>query len=46
MIRDPMTVATFPGNIIPAARINPSLQKLPGVLPLPNYVDPTGSANY
>ena len=44
VIRDPVTAAAFPGNMIPAGRINTSAQKLLGVFPLPNYVDPTGSA--
>lgn len=46
VIRDPVTGAPFPGNLIPANRINPDGQKILGVFPLPNYVDPTGSANY
>ncbi|MFN7925893.1 MAG: TonB-dependent receptor [Bryobacteraceae bacterium] len=46
VIRDPTTSAAFPGNVIPASRINTSGQKLLGVFPLPNFVDPTGSANF
>lgn len=45
-IKDPLTGAAFPGNVIPASRINPGLQNLLGVFPLPNYLDPTNAANY
>ncbi|MGH9940168.1 MAG: carboxypeptidase regulatory-like domain-containing protein, partial [Blastocatellia bacterium] len=37
--------ACFPGNIIPANRIDPNGQKLLGVFPLPNFNDPTYSYN-
>ncbi|MCU1236553.1 MAG: hypothetical protein JWP63_4520 [Candidatus Solibacter sp.] len=45
-IKDPLTGLAFPGNVIPANRINPGLQKLLNVFPLPNYQDPTGASNY
>jgi hypothetical protein len=45
-IKDPVTGAAFPGNIIPASRINPNLQKLLNVFPAANYADPTGATNY
>ncbi len=31
----------FPGNIVPANRINPTGQAILNMFPLPNYVDPT-----
>jgi Carboxypeptidase regulatory-like domain/TonB dependent receptor-like, beta-barrel len=42
-VRDP-----FPGNIIPAARINSMMHTLIGIYPLPNYKDPNPSvlSNY
>ena len=46
VIRDPVAAGPFPGNVIPPNRINTSTQKLLGVFPLPNFVDPTGSTNY
>ncbi len=33
--------AQFPGNVIPASRINPTGQSILNLFPLPNYVDPT-----
>lgn len=45
-IKDPDTGLAFPGNIIPAERIDRNMQKLLGVLPLPNAVDPSGAYNY
>jgi hypothetical protein len=36
-IKDPTTGTAFPGNIIPASRIIPSMQKYLNLLPLPNY---------
>ncbi|HEV8130317.1 MAG TPA: carboxypeptidase regulatory-like domain-containing protein [Acidobacteriota bacterium] len=36
----------FPGNIIPANRINSNGQAILKVFPLPNFVDPTGNFNY
>ncbi len=39
VIRDPVTNAPFPGNIIPANRINKNGQALLNVFPLPNAPD-------
>jgi Carboxypeptidase regulatory-like domain len=39
VVRDPRTGLPFPGNIIPADRINSNGQKLLGVFPLPNTTD-------
>ena len=39
VIRDPLTGQPFPGNVIPANRINPNGQALLNVLPLPNTLD-------
>lgn len=36
----------FPGNIIPADRINPVGQMMLNLLPLPNAEDPTGNRQY
>lgn len=38
--------ACFPGNIIPAERINPLAQSLLNLFPLPNADDPTGARQY
>src|SRR5215471_2884917 len=38
-ITDPFTKAQFPGNKIPANRIDPNMQKLLNVFPLPNYLN-------
>ena len=49
VIRDPLTNQAFPGNVIPAARINPNTQKLLGVFPMPNFFDRNitrGNYNY
>ncbi len=45
VIRDPNTGQPFPGNVIPANRIDPNGQKLLSIFPLPNYVDPTNNYN-
>src|SRR5262245_40242943 len=48
-VRDPLTGQPFPGNVIPAARINRSGQSLLGVFPLPNALDrgvTRGNYNY
>lgn len=55
-IRDPLLAGTcnsvsggpacFPGNIIPANRINPLAQSLLNLFPLPNAEDPTGAREY
>jgi hypothetical protein len=39
-ITDPTTGAAFPGNLIPASRINPLGQSILKFFPMPNYVDP------
>jgi len=53
-VRDPLktgtcsltdTTACFPGNVIPTSRIDPNGQKLLGIFPLPNFVDPTNNYN-
>ncbi len=41
-IRDPETQTQFPGNVLPASRIHPSMQKLVNIYPLAN----SGTANY
>ncbi|MEP7343005.1 MAG: carboxypeptidase regulatory-like domain-containing protein [Acidobacteriota bacterium] len=41
VIRDPLTGAAFPGNVIPANRINKNGQALLKVFPLPNATDRT-----
>lgn len=45
-ITDPTTGMPFPGNIIPADRINPLGQKILNFLPLPNYTDPEPDLRY
>jgi hypothetical protein len=48
-IKDPLSGANFPGNIIPANRLNPDTQKLLSVFPLPNFTDRNisrGNYNY
>ena len=45
-IKDPLTGNPFPGNIIPASRLNPtSLKVLSGYLPAPNQNGPNALAN-
>jgi len=49
VVRDPLTGLPFPGNIVPANRINPSGQALLDVFPLPNALDRSvtrGAYNY
>jgi hypothetical protein len=49
VIRDPLTGQPFPGNIIPANRINPNGQALLNRFPLPNALDrgvTRGNYNY
>jgi hypothetical protein len=49
VIRDPLTGQPFPGNVIPATRINRSGQALLGVFPMPNALDRSltrGAYNY
>lgn len=51
-VKDPATGTPFPGDIIPANRIIPSMQNYLNLLPMPNFVTPTdlaiskGSYNY
>jgi outer membrane receptor protein involved in Fe transport len=47
-IRDPYTGTPFPGNVIPASRINPVAQKILPFYPLPNTgrTDVRTAANY
>ncbi len=45
-VRDPLTGNPFPGNIIPANRIDPNGQALLNLFPMPNAVDPTHTYNY
>ncbi len=49
VVRDPDTGKAFPGNVIPASRLNTSGQALLKVFPLPNFADRTisgGRYNY
>ncbi|HEY8551152.1 MAG TPA: TonB-dependent receptor [Vicinamibacterales bacterium] len=46
IVRDPLTGQPFPGNRIPADRIDPNGQALLNLFPLPNFDDPTNQANY
>lgn len=45
VVTDPLSRAPFPGNIVPASRIDPVGQKLLSIFPLPNTVDPARSFN-
>jgi hypothetical protein len=45
-VRDPLTGAPFPGNLVPSSRISPGGQALLNLFPLPNAVDPARSYNY
>jgi hypothetical protein len=38
--------APFPGNIIPASRLNPTGQAILKLFPLPNFVDPNQATTY
>lgn len=40
VVKDPLTGAPFPGNIVPQDRINKLGQSILNFFPLPNYVDP------
>ena len=50
VVKDPLNnLAAFPGNVVPANRINPDMQKLLSVFPLPNFSDRAiskGNYNY
>jgi len=43
-VRDPVSNAVFPGNVIPKSRLNPSGAVLLGVFPKPNFLDRSISA--
>lgn len=45
-VTDPSNHAPFPGNIVPANRIDPNGRALLGVFPMPNANDPTHTYNY
>ena len=45
-IKDPLTGQPFPGNTIPASRLNPNGLALLRVFPLPNFFDRTANYNY
>lgn len=46
-VNDPLNnKVQFPGNVIPASRINPVGQAILNMFPLPNYVDPTPANKY
>jgi hypothetical protein len=45
VVRDPQTGQPFPGNIIPANRIDANGQKLLSIFPSPNTVNPTNNFN-
>lgn len=44
-IRDPQTNAQFPGNIVPASRVDPKGQALLNLFPLPNAVNAAQTYN-
>jgi hypothetical protein len=46
VIRDPLTGQPFPGNKIPANRIDPNGQKLLSIFPMPNFDPSLVSYNY
>ncbi len=49
VVLDPTTGQPFPGNIVPSTRINPDMQKLLNVFPLPNFTNraiSNGNYNY
>jgi hypothetical protein len=46
VVNDPTTGQAFPGNRIPANRIDPRGQALLNLFPLPNTDDPNAGANY
>jgi outer membrane receptor protein involved in Fe transport len=46
VIRDPQTGQPFPGNIIPASRIDANGQALLNLFPVPNASDPSRQYNY
>jgi hypothetical protein len=46
VVVDPVTRQPYPGNVIPANLINPSIQKLLNMLPLPNRPGESFTYNY
>lgn len=46
VVRDPLTGQPFPGNVIPANRIDPNGQALLNLFPVPNASDPGNQYNY
>jgi len=46
VIRDPLTGVAFPGNVIPASRINPVGQRLMSYMPQPDSEVDNGSSNF
>ena len=46
IVRDPLTGAPFPNNVIPASRINPVGQKIMNYLPQPDSEVDNGSPNF
>ena len=49
VVKDPLSGQSFPGNVIPATRLNPDMQKLLGIFPMPNFFDRNiskGNYNY
>ena len=46
VVRDPQTGQPFPGNIIPASRIDANGQALLNLFPVPNATDPARQYNY
>src|SRR5881296_2596482 len=46
VVKDPNNGAPFPGNVIPANRIDSNGQKLLNLLPLPNTLGPGGTYNW
>ncbi len=48
-VKDPLSGANFPGNVVPVTRINTNTQKLLSVFPMPNFFDRNitrGNYNY
>ena len=46
VVRDPLTGQPFPGNVIPADRLNPVALNIMGYYPVPTAAGPTGINNY
>lgn len=44
VVKDPNTGVAFPGNIVPASRIDPNGQAILNIFPLPNFTNRTISA--